>query len=205
MIGQIGNIVIDQFKNLPFVDKYAGVVKSITYNEKNGTAGTIKKIFPAACTLTATECENYSRYLDLCPDSSKKSVMYLEDTGLRLTKREGNYLYFSVQLNLVVWLNMPKLGYTGCSYSAIAIIDIIKSIPQRPFNSGNYHQVSINFATQQPKSLNPFSKYSYDETVNQFLMYPYDYFVLALNIDFKMDLRCLEITPIDSEIDCLIK
>lgn len=204
MITQIGNIVIDKFKDLPFVDKYAGVVKAVTYNEKT-TSSTIKKIFPAACTLTATECENYSRYLDLCPDSSKKSVMYLEDTGLRLNKREGNYLYFSVQLNLVVWLNMPKLGYTDCSYSSIAIIDIIKSIPIKPFNDGNYHMVNINFVSQQPKSLNPFSKYSYDETINQFLMYPYDYFVLALNIDLRMDLRCLDITPINTEIDCLIK
>lgn len=204
MINQIGNILIDQLKYLPFVDKYAGVVKVIAYNEKNGNKRLLK-FYPAACTTTATQCENNSRYLDLCPDSSKKSVMYLEDTGLRLTSRVGNKLNFSVNFDLVCWLNMPKLGFADCSYSGIAIASILKVLPLTPQNVGNYHLVNTNFVSQKPKSTNPFSKYSYDETINQFLMYPFDYFVLSLQTDFQIDLRCIDITALTPEIPCLNK
>ena len=131
--------------------------------------------------------------------------MYLEDTGLRLVSKEGNYLNWRAQYNLVVWLNLPKLGFNGCSYSATAMLSILKKLPARPFNSGQHHLINIQAVGQQPKTTNPFSRYSYDESVNQFLMYPYDFFVLLLDVSFQNDLRCINIASLSPALDCVDK
>jgi hypothetical protein len=202
MVNDIGKIIIGKIDCLPFLHKFAGVVRTVTIKDAGVTQ---RKVFPVSCECSLEDC-NKGRYMDLCPDTSKKSVLYLEDTGLRLVNKEGHRAQWKATLNLVCWLNLPKLGQTSCSYSAVAIGAILKQLPLVPFNANDtYSRVFINVVGEQPKTLNPFAKYSYDETVNQFLFFPYDYFVLALEVDFSTDLRCLTIPEIPAEIDCLVK
>ncbi len=199
MIADVGNIIITKIETLPFVDKISGVVRVINYKGKDGKNGS----FPADCRITLDDCNKGKRYLDLMPDSSKKSVIYLEDSGLRQVSREGDIQYYNAQYNLVGWLNLPKIGVSDCSYSAKAIAMIFKRLTVPKFHSGLYQYVDIKILGQQPKSLNPFSKYSYDETVNQFLMYPFDHFVLSLDVSFKFDARCVDeetLRPIDCSV-----
>lgn len=204
MIVDIGNIIIDKIKDLAFVDKYAGVVKVITMKDPSAGASS-KKTFPVACNLDLEGCNIGKRYLDLCPDSTKKSVMYLEDLGLTFVSKEGNRTNWKASYNLVCWLNLKKLGQTTCSYSAVALGAILNKFPVQKFASGNYNLINIQMIGQQPKTLNPFSKYSYDETVNQFLMFPYDYFLAAIDVYFMIDARCFELPPLPPEDDCLVK
>jgi hypothetical protein len=203
MTGEIGKITIDQIKDLPFIDKYTGVVQVLKYADTSSGSKVIKS-FPADCQTTLEDCES-GRYKDFTPNDDKRSVTYLEDTGLRIVSREGPYLHMEANFDLVSWLNLPKLGFTGCAYSGLAILGILKKLPTRPFNSGNYHHINIQFVTQKPKSQNPFAKYSYDETVMQFLMYPFDYFVLALRVTFTVDLRCITIAALTPPVDCVNK
>lgn len=204
MIVDIGNIIIDKIKDLAFIDKYAGVVKVITMKDPSAGAAS-KKTFPVVCNIDLTECNKGKRYLDLCPDNTKKSVMYLEDTGLRFVQKQGNRTYWKASYNLVCWLNLKLLGQTTCSYSAVALGAILNKFPVQPFPSGNYNLVNIQLIGQQPKTVNPFSKYSYDETVNQFLMFPYDYFLAAIDVDFMIDVRCFELPALPPEVNCLVK
>lgn len=200
MIVDVGDIIISKINTLPFIDKVAGVVRVASFKD-----GKTTKKYPISCRTSFDDCLKGKRYFDLCPDSSKKSVLYLEGLPLRQTKKEGNYIYFTAQYNLICWLNLPKLGFTGCSYSASAIQALYKKLSINRFNSANYHYVDINILGQQPKDVDPFSKYSYDETVNQYLLYPYDFFVLTINVDFQFDSRCLKIESLNPAIDCVTK
>jgi hypothetical protein len=200
MIIEIGDIIIDKIKTLPFIDKYAGVVKPIKY--KATTKGAVEKTFPAACRTTFAECES-GRYLDLVPDSSKKSVVYLESGPARLISRSGPISKWQASYDLIAWLNMPKLGFEGCSYSSIAIMGILDKLPDVPFNIPNkYQQVKITVTGERSKGEDPFLKYKYDETVKQYLMYPYDHFGLNLTVDFNVDKRCVTTAPVGTEIEC---
>lgn len=201
MVIDIGDIITGKINSLPFIDKIAGVVQVLSYKSTDKDKKILIKKFPASCRLTLEECEA-GAYKDLCPDSLKKSVLYLEDNGIRFVKREAGKTYWRASMNLACWLNMPLLGYAGCSYSAIAIEGIISKLPVTPFNSGNFQRIQINMVGQQPKNQNPFSKYTYDETIQQFLMYPYDYFVLLLDVDFITDRLCLTAPPLGTPIDC---
>lgn len=193
MIVPIGDILIDKISSLNFVDKIAGIVKILSYKDKGVT-----KTFPASVKLTFEECEA-GRYMDLAPDSSKKSVIFLEDRGTRFIKREGKRLYFRSSVSLICWLNMPKIGYQGASFSALAVGAIIGKFPDMAFNSGIFNMVFIQPQGQDPKTVNPFQRYSFDETVNQFLMYPYDYFSMPIDIEFMITKDCLnqleDLTP----------
>lgn len=202
MTNDIGNIVISKIETLPFIHKYAGVVRSLSYTD-TVEGKQIKKTFPASAQITLEQCES-GKYRDLYPDSSKKSVLYLEDMGARFLRNEGVLNYFNARYQLVCWLNLPLLGYASTEYSSIAMQGILSRFPTTPFNSGIYSRIKINVTTQLPKSINPFQKYTYNESVNQFLMYPFDYFVLELDVDFVVNKRCLEEQSLGEPIGCQV-
>lgn len=198
MTTEIGEIIIDKIKNLPFIDKYAGVVKTIQYKTQDGK---IKSV-PASVRATIAECED-GRYLDLCPDTTKKSVLFLEDKGVRLIRRQGGRNFFRASYDLICWLNMPLLGFTGASYSVVAINGIITKFPVNPFNSSVYNGILITVQGQEPKSRNPFAKYNYDETVGQYLMHPFDYFILSIDVDFMVTQNCLSAALLTEAEACI--
>lgn len=201
MIADIGNIIINKINTLPFIDKYAGVVRVVKFKQANNTVGS----FPVDCQISLDDCTKGKRYLDLCPDSKKKSVIYLEDSNLRQVYKRGEIQKYTAVYNLIGWLNLPLLGFTGCSYSAIAIGAILKNITVPPFHESIYQYIDIKFLGQQSKQVDPFSKYSYDETINQHLMYPYDHFVLTLEVDFQFNTRCITTAVLNPPNECLIK
>lgn len=202
MVNDLGKIIVSQIEDLPFIDKLSGIVRTISFKDKQGV---LQKI-PADCNLNLEDCLKGKRYLDMFPDDKKKSVIFLEDNGTRLINQEGNYSFWSSSIDLVAWFNLPKLGVTECSYSAQAILAIISTIPLVPFNALNtYQYVTINVIGERPKTYNPWAKYTIDETVTQFLMYPYDYFTLQLEFKFRIDKRCIKnanLLPVDN---CLKK
>lgn len=200
MTVDIGNIIISKIETLPFIDKYAGVVKTLSYKDDKGAI----KSFPASVQTTLEECGT-DRYKDLVLDSSKKSVLFLEDRGTRLIEKKGDRTYWRSSLNIVCWLNMPKLGYSGASYSSVAIIGIISKFPLSPFSSSIYNLIDIQVQGQEPKSVNPFQRYSFEETEKQYLMYPYDYFVLPVDVEFMILNRCLSEAALETELNCTEK
>jgi len=206
MITDLGVIIIDRIQDLPFMDKYAGIVRVLNYKDfsKDGSSFT-RKTFPVDCQTSFDECNKNKRYLDLCPDSSKKSVIYLEDNGIKPVRSEGPWVYWTASIDLVAWLNLPKLGTDSCSYSSIVQQGLLSKLLVSGLNVDNYNMINIDLANIKPKSVNPFVKYSYDETINQFLMYPYDYFVMGLEFNFRMNKKCFKVEPLNTPIDCVIK
>jgi hypothetical protein len=194
MTNEIGNIIIEKIEELQFIDKYAGVVQILSYVESGKT-----KKFPAALNLTIEECTS-GRYKDLCPESSKKSVLFLEDKGARPESDEGGISNWVASYDLVCWLNNKKLGST--IFSGTAIAQILKKFPSVPFNSGIFQKVLINVTAVKPKSYNPFIKYTINEEITQYLMWPYELFTLEIEVSFSINKNCIEIEELNPEIPC---
>lgn len=183
MVIDIGNILIERFSSLSWVDRYTGVVKVISKRTETNKIET----FPVSCNASAP-----IEYTALLPDSSKKSVMYLEDKGIRPTDEDVQGIHMTAGYDLIGWLNMEKIGYKGCSFSGTAIAGILSKIPNNKFNQGFYSQIKIEFLGQYQKNANPFSKYSaFDETKVQYLMNPYDFFALSMEVRFIVNKNCL--------------
>jgi hypothetical protein len=197
----IANILKGYVETLPFAGKVGGLVKPITYVTQNDK-GTVKKTIPVDCGVTHENCLK-GRYTDLMPDSKYKSVMYFEDGGVTPGDNNARDFSFESNLKLVCWLNLKKLGKTGCSNTALAIVTILNTIPTRTFNSGIYTRIQVTITGEEVKSPQIFSKYTYDEEKNQFLIHPYDYFALNVSVKFNVSKSCITNWANGSEINCV--
>lgn len=201
MIIDIGNIIINKIKDLSFIDKYAGVVRPATKTDRDSDNKVVRKTFPIACNVIPTECDD-GTYMELCPDSKKKSVVYLEDSPIAFLRREKNTFHFRGRFDLVVWLNLPMLGKTDCSVSSKVLMSIIAAFPDLPFHSGIFQSINISVLGQDQKTRNPFQKYSYDEATSQFLLYPFDYLVIPIQVDFAVNKKCLDSFEVEAPLAC---
>ena len=198
MNSEIANILKDKIDGLPFVDRIAGLVTTLTLSEET-EAGKKRKTFPVACNVSQADCMA-GRYQDLVPDTAKKSVLYFEEVeGAQMTGMEGNKMNFRSTLILVGWLNLKKMGLTDCGWSSTAVLQIIRELSayMQPSNHGNkFIHFKVTGISQAKKTSAVFSKYTYDEAVTQYLIYPYDYFAVNIAFEFSINKNCIQ----DAEI-----
>ncbi len=186
-----------------FIDKLAGLVTAISINEKNETDGTITKTFPISCSTTFEECNKSGAYKDLMPNSRYGCMVYLEEEGgVNLVSEDRYGRKYSASFLLVGWVNQKKLGTDECSITGAVVNTIINAISIKPFNSGIYNSVQIEVNGQNPKSQNPFSKYTYDQNSTQFLMAPYDYFSLKVDVNFVVNPNCITDFSKQNNLNC---
>lgn len=210
MIVEAGNIIVGFLEPLvvggsgsnPFIDKLTGVVKPITKIDLDKDNKPIRKTFPVSCNVNAEDCLSNGRYKDLTPDSKIGCMVYLEDVSSKFAGRDGRKYNWINQYRLVSWINQKKLGVDSCNVTSNIITTIIELLPEFPFNSGVFQRGEIDVIAQDPKSFNPFSKYSYDEDRTQYLMYPYDYFSLQIEFRYQLDKSCFTPFQKQTEIPC---
>ncbi|MBA2648068.1 MAG: hypothetical protein H0U75_00455 [Legionella sp.] len=203
MIVEVADIVQGYFSSLTFIDKRAGLVKAISKTDLDKNNHSVKKTFPVSCNVSAIDCINSGVYQDLMPNSNNKCILYLEDNGgIRLIGRNGRNFVFKASYRIVSWINNSKLGYMDCSVSGQIILALLNALPIQPTNEGIYQRLFVEVLGQDPKSYNPFSKYSYDEDKSQYLMRPFDYFSLPIEVEFHLHPSCAETFIEQTEINC---
>lgn len=188
MNSAIADIIRGKIDTLCFVDKISGLVRPVSMILTNNDNVKVEKIFPVACSVTHQECQA-GKYMDLVPNSKYRSVIYFEENSLTFIERIGNIQKMESSLKLVGWLNLKK---TDCVVSDKAILLILSAIPSIPFSDDIYDRISIVIESEERKNKDIFSKYSYEETVNQYLLYPYDYFALNIKTTFSVNTDCIE-------------
>ena len=203
---EIGNIVKDLLQPFvvggsgtnQFIDKLAGVVQVISKSERTENDGVITKTFPISCNTTFEECTKSGAHKDLIPNSRYGCMIYLEEeSGVDLISEDRSGKKYRTSFLLVGWLNQKKLGTNDCSVTGKVVNTIINSLSVKPFNNDIYNAIQIEVSGQNPKSTNPFSKYTYDQDNTQFLMAPYDYFSLKIEVNFTVQPLC--ITPFEKQ------
>lgn len=185
MITKIAELIKSEISSLVWIDKLGGVVKP----------GRVKvagedKIFPIYINDSADPC-NASVYLDFVPDSKKMSVVYFEDQGIEVVNSGCTFTDCTASLKLICWANLVRINadYTD----AIPLkLDLIKNIPARLPNTDWVTKILATFAGEDIKSPAIFGNYTYDETMTQYLIYPYDYFALNYTVKFSFVNSCFE-------------
>lgn len=195
MIHIIANkLVDDHLDNITFKDKITGIVKPARIQV--GQEGTVK-IFPIAYNTDPDTCDD-SELIDFCPDTSKRSIIYLEDLGAEVTGFENDQINFSGNMRLVVWFNYKKVSPLMTNPSLVAL-NVLANIPQNLGNFENLIDVWIQVIRQEPNDASPFSRYTYIEEASQFVTYPYDYVSFILNATWKVRLDCIPEIIVEEE------
>jgi hypothetical protein len=188
---KIANILKGYVEDLTWIDKISGLVQTVTIRIKEGET-VVNKSYPVSCDIDYVECIK-GRYQDLAPDSKKKSVLYFEDKGVSFIARKGNTIQFQSSLRMVCWLNLKMIdGSTcdseveHCAVSGDYVIEVLKALPSVPFTAQGFVSLHISSISQAVRSVDIFSKYTYNEQSTQYLLFPFDFFALDLNIDFTV-------------------
>ena len=197
MNAMIADILKTNIESLPFIDRLSGLVRTVSIKEESGRI--TRK--PIACDVSSDDCAR-GTYQDLVPNSSKLSIVYFEENGgVQPIGNEKNNYVFRSQLRMVGWLNLKKMGFTNCTWSGNAVLQILSRLPRNVFNSGNFQKIKITAIAEAEKSAeNIFGKYTYDETVNQYLLYPFDYFALNITTEFQVNPDCIEEMNMEEEL-----
>ena len=195
MTEKIAQLILNEISTLNWLDKIGGVVKPLRVNVKGG----VEKVYPV-CLNSETICDS-SRYTDMVPDSSKRSILYFEDGGVDVIESGCKYTDMEASLKLVCWVNLPRINnaYTNAE---IIKLNLINSIPSRIANTDWVTKIRVIFDGEEPKSAGIFSEYTYDEAEIQYLIYPYDFFALNYKIRYSvpMDSDCLTAVVINPAV-----
>jgi len=199
---EIGTILGSYISPLNFVERLSSVVRPLSF--VTGTEEKpIKKVYPIDCNTSYKDCTTASKkHTDLVPNSKFKSIHYFEDNGVGTIASTQRDFRFESKVRLVGWLNLKKLGKTDCSISSKAVLQIINALPSGRFNSGEFKNIQITSISEAPKTSAIFGKYTYDETVIQYLMYPFDYYALDITIQFTISKACINDFDLGAETEC---
>ena len=192
----IDTILTPKISVLDFVDRYAGIVRTINIAEGNGTETGIIKRYPLACDVTGVDCANVGVYQNLVPDDTKKSVVYWEMispmSNMGMTKTRDFYRKkFKGTARLVVWLNLAKLGIDNCTDSILVLPILEKEITTKGKILGGVYAGDLlwieplRMVNQDINTI--FGKYDYNKLKNYYL-YPFDFF--AIDVQFILE-QCL--------------
>lgn len=192
--------------NLPFVEVYAGMVQTVEYadpidGQKEGARAGRKRM-PVAYDTSIENCNNSFKENPLVPNSARKGILYFEDGGVSKIKKTAKGYEMQSTLVLVCWMNREKIN--GNKYDEISgkcmIAIFEKIVNDNPMNVGIFTRLKIkpNRILQQNK--NVFSLYTYDETVNQYLRPPFEFFAIELICTYTVPSSCInQINVVETE------
>lgn len=177
---------------LNWSETVAGIAKPVKFTDRTAD-GVMTRVMPVAC---GEACEDGQRYFNLVPDSEKKSIIYFEDFGTRIKEKDSRRYDCEVTLRLVCWMNLQKIGITDCTLSAVAVSQVLSAVPLQLPDEVPFNQLVFRVTDQLPRTPAIFERYTYNESVNQYLMWPYDYFALMIYGRFLFTRGCeLPVTP----------
>lgn len=215
MVAAIANILKQQIGNLPWLERYAGLVTAAAVptfkTDKQGvpqkvTDGRVSQfggdmVFPVACDVDGVECWNNGTYKYLTPDSGVASVGFFVDNGgatfSKIVGPKAGTLEMRFDLKFLCWLNVQHLGLNDCNASALIVPGLIARLYDRPATHDTLRNIRVTNTRQlikQPSMFSPFSFAKSGESRALFL-FPHDYFGLQIQGTFEIGRNCLPVLP----------
>ena len=190
MIEKIVKNIIPYLESLNFSEVVGGIATTISQNKPTKDNKIIVKKFPAYYNENKTTC-NASDYIDLVPNSNKRSIIYFENNGIKISPINGNIIECVADVRLVCWANLKKINDTFINADTLKLL-VIQAMPVSLSNVFPYSFIRIELTGEETKSVALFSKYTYNEEEKQYLIYPFDYFALNYEISFYVGINCID-------------
>ena len=196
-------LIADEIKiiieTLNWSDQVVGIVMpvKIKVGDKDGT--TTDKTVPGSYNKNPTTC-NPGEIITFTPDTKKKSVVYQEAVSESIQNEWDGFLEITAEIRIVAWLNLKRIN-KNIKDSILIQKNLIQNIPEQITGISGLQKCDLHFQgiTRSPEI---FSAYTYDEAENQFLIYPFDYFALNYQVDYRTHKSCYEAITINPD-SCL--
>lgn len=203
MIQAFTEVIRDTIEGFNWVGNYGGLCYPVSRKMENGTTQT----FPVPCNATDADCKNIGTHYAFTPDSNKKSVCWFEQRSSITRNRQSlaGGAEYQVRVRFICWMNLNKLGLTGCGYDEIAALQLINGLGREATASSGILEnstINIDFVEIVQKDPSIFQRYSFNELDIPYLFKPYDYFAIDFNIRFMMRDNCLPEITLGTEMTC---
>lgn len=192
----IASVVRDRIlSKTDFIEIAAGLVQTVERVNVQGPemkAVSFKHPISADVTSTNPDCIQPNGYADLSPDSTRKSILYFEDQGVQILRRESSFIHYRSKLRAIAWFNLSYFE-NPLQVTAAMTNAIISSLTMNPINAGNISRLFLTGSSVPIIGMNLFSSYSFKDPIHQYLMAPYDIVAVDLQIDFAINVSCLPV------------
>jgi len=178
----IAKIIKERLSVLPYFDRPAGLVQTITKEDSSDKGKNKVLRFPVEVNLS--ELKDMK---PLIPDESIKGMFYVEDGGIKVEGIND----FTTDLTLVCWLCPKRISSSVDIVSASAITDIINILCKPIINESPVTRLRFTASTIPIRDVSIFSKYTYSELQTQYLMPPFDFFAIRLKAGYRLSESCL--------------
>ncbi len=194
---QISQILMTRLITLPYIDKFGGVVQTLQkVIPMEGEKPIIKRI-PFSNVHQTQPCELIEMErvnVQFIPEAKLKGMLYFEDNGLSMdnAKPSSSLNFYRSRLRLVVWLNQKKISPNfDIGLAAIAMNEMIGMLSITHYsNTDIFKNIRVTVSSIPPATASLFSEYDYNEKESQFLLPPYDFFAIDLEIRFGVPKGC---------------
>lgn len=190
-------VLMTRLLNLPYIQKYGGIVQTI--QKVIPVAGSdkpvIKRIPISAVHEAPANCQDLTTAtsIQFIPESKLKGMLYFEDGGsvMDTTKRHTGLVFWRSRMRLIVWMNQKLISETyNIELAAMAMNEMITLLCTNPVNMDVFKSLQVKVASVPSATSALFSEYDYDEKETQFLMPPYDFFGIDLDVYFGIPKGC---------------
>ncbi|HCC71260.1 MAG TPA: hypothetical protein DEQ09_08940 [Bacteroidales bacterium] len=199
MNARIAELLRDQIDDLNFVERTAGLVRSLPMKIETED-GAVTKNIPVALN-NETPCEP-EEMMALVPDSDKMSIIFFEDGGINITRRDSWYIHCESTLTMVAWFNLPMINpdYTDAT---LLMAHLVAAVPKYIDNDDFITRILVVPIGELDKET-VYSQYDLDLAENMYFAFPYDYAAFQFNVIFAIPKNCLDKIIIDPD-ECFLK
>jgi hypothetical protein len=211
MIAAIAEVLKYRLSNLPWIERFGGLVNQATRPVFVQGADGVQVVtgyqtYPVACDVNDAKCWENGVYKHFEPDSRKGSIAFFVDNGgVTLRSVEGPNaagLKFNFDLKFLCWMNLNRLGTTITDASMRVVPYIMAQFYGTHSASGIFdggieetifqaiEVTGIRQLQKTPAMFQPFT-FATDGERRALFLYPYDYFGLQITGTFIINKNCL--------------
>lgn len=216
MVGAIATVLKSKLDNLPWLDRFGGLVSMATRPVLTQGADGVQvvtgyQVYPVACGVNAAACWENGVYKHFEPDATKGAIAFFVDNGGAIMRgyegpKNAN-LIFTFDLKFLCWLNLPRLGFdltdNQCEVSGkLAPYVMAQFWGQHSafgkfeggVEEGMFLDIEVNSISQFQKNPSVFQPFTFatDGDKRGLFIYPYDYFALRVGGTFRVNVKCLQ-------------
>ena len=207
MINRIINQFKTDFEAISWVDKYGGLARPMTTKAEVSDGEFIELIYPVSCANATGNCFETGTYRELLPDPALKSVVYFIQDGAFIKSAENKYKLskdiatntFQCSLRLVVWLNLPLLGYKDqyCDAVSLFAAEMWRKLEAMRANNPTVRfEVQAQYPNDERVVFQEYLQGVIADRLGTFTLYPYGFFALSVNLIAELSPNCWADVPI---------
>ena len=195
MIQRIAELLRDEIDDLVFVERTAGLVRALPITVP-AEDGVVTKVMPVAIS-TGLDCEPQDM-MYLTPDSDVMSIVFFEDGGTTIERRDSFFLHCRSTVRMIAWFNLRMIN-PDYEDATLLMAHLVSAVPKYLDDDDFIVAIKVEPLNELPKET-VYSAYDLNLEENLYFAFPYDYGAFEFDVMYRIPPNCLDAVVIDPDV-----